>query len=137
MRKIFCSHAGTLDLVIQLALVLLAGYALTMLGASTSVAVGACMFPIVFIFFYNGPVLFSRINRRLIEIGDKIEMHAKAEKGGFKAVRGTVLNKGVRTVPAPYADEYVDAEHAMDFCVELETDEGQTTVPFRYLVRLL
>lgn len=137
MRKLFCTHAGTLDLLAGLAVVLLVGYTLKMLGVSTPVAVGICMFPGVFFLFYSAPPLFARINRKLVGIGDQLEMHAKIEKGGFKTLQGTVLNKGMQTVPALYAEEYVNAEEATDFCVVLDTEEGQKTVPFRYLVRLL
>lgn len=137
MRKLFCSHAGTLDLTVGLSMIALLGYMLTLIGASKPVAIGVCMFPLVFIFCYDGPVLFSRINRQLVSIGDKIEMHAKSEKGSFKSVQGTVLDKGVMIVPSLYADEYVNADSARDFCVELETPEGPTTVPFRYLTRVL
>jgi hypothetical protein len=137
MRRLFCNHAGTLDLTAGLALIALFGFCLTLLGASTKVAIAICMFPIAFIVFYDGPVLFSRINRRLVLIGDRIEVHAKSDKGGFTALQGVVLGKGECCVPASYADEYLDAEKAEDFCVELDTGDGQRTVPFRYLVRLL
>lgn len=137
MRKLFCSHAGTLDLTAGLALVALFGYCLTLLGVSTTVSLAICMFPTAFILFYDGPVLFSRINRHLVVIGDRIEVHAKSDKGGFSALQGVVLGKGKRCVPASYAEEYLDAEKAEDFCVELDTGDGQQTVPFRYLVRLL